>query len=257
MNVAVYARSGGGGAWTFTEVRVGEHERSAAGVQIGGSSLRWVEDRLVAEIDERTIFVHPAAPYSRRVRGRVVLHPEASPGLELPIDASGAHRWWPVAPLARIEVDLPEPGVRFSGHGYHDANAGDVPVEASFRTWNWSRARTPEGALLTYDVEALAGAGRSLVLKVSPVGEVEPLESSRATPLPRSGWGLPRIARADPGERASVVRSLEDGPFYSRALVETRLGGHRVVAMHETLAAQRLRNPLVRRMTAFRLRSVR
>jgi carotenoid 1,2-hydratase len=246
MNVALYAN--GRSAFALEERSVSSLDRAASGVQIGTSSMRWDGDRLVVDVDER------ATPFGRRVLGKVVLHPEAHSGLELDIDERGAHRWWPVAPLARIEVDLSMPGVRFSGHGYHDANAGASALESTFESWSWSRARAPEGALLTYDVACSSGAERALAFKVSPRGELEELGRSWRTPLARTGWGLDRHARVDAGHPGRVVRSLEDGPFYARALVETYLGGRPVVAMHETLAAHRLRRRWVRFFTKFRMR---
>jgi carotenoid 1,2-hydratase len=247
MNVAVYAR--GASAWALDERPLAGHERAADGVAIGGSSMRWDGDRLVIDVDERT------TPFRRPVRGRIVLRPEARTGLDLPIDERGEHRWWPVAPLARIEVDLPWPGVRFSGHGYHDANAGAVPLEAAFESWSWSRARS-DGALLTYDVACSSGAERSLAFRVTPRGDVEDLDRLGSARLAPTVWALPRRARADRGHGGRVVRSLEDGPFYARSLVATRLGGGPVVAMHETLAPHRLRRDWVRRIIGARIRQV-
>jgi carotenoid 1,2-hydratase len=246
MNVAIYGR--GASAWSLAEREVAEGDRAPTGVSIGASAMRWAGDRLVVEIDERT------TPMGRPVRGRIVVHPETRTGLELTIDERAEHRWWPIAPLSRIEVDLPLPGVRFSGHGYHDANAGAVPLESSFESWNWSRARSEHGALLTYDVACSSGTQRSLAFEVSRSGRIEPLENLRQAPLRRTKWGLEQMVRADEGHDVRQLRSLEDGPFYTRALVETRLGGHRVVAMHEVLAAHRLRRPWVRFLTAFRMR---
>lgn len=248
MNVAVYAR--GASAWALEERRLGDRDRSAHGVQIGASTMRWDGDRLVVEIDERT------TPFGRHVRGRVLLRPEAHSGLELSIDELGQHRWWPVAPLARIEVDLPLPGLRFSGHGYHDANAGARPLDEAFETWSWSRARSESAALLTYDVACASGSTQSLAFKVSSHGDIEDLPHMWNTPLPRTVWGLPRQARVDEGRTARLARSLEDGPFYARALLETELGGQKVLAMHETLSAHRLRRGWVRALAGFRMRRV-
>ena len=245
MNVAVYGRKS---AWTFHERKVQESDRRADALTIGTSSMRWDGGRLIVDLDERT------SPFDRRVRGQVILHPEAQPRLELPIDARGQHRWWPVAPLARIEVDLPQPGVRFSGHGYHDANAGDVPLEWTFDSWTWSRARAPSGAILTYDLTCVGGEQRSLAFEVARDGSVEHLDLPWRAPLQRSLFGLPRRMRADVGHPPRIVRSLEDGPFYARALVETQLAGRRVIAVHEELAAHRLRRAWVRFCTSYRMR---
>lgn len=248
MNVAVYAR--GASAWALREGPLDPAARGAAGVAIGASSMRWEGDRIIVDVDERTT---PLRGAPRPVRGRIVLHPEARTDLELSIDERGEHRWWPAAPLARIEVDLPWPGVRFRGHGYYDANAGARPLESAFESWHWSRARG-DGALLTYDVACTSGASHSLAFRVSSRGEIDDLERVHTTRLARTFWALPRRARVDRGHGGRVVRTLEDGPFYARALVETRLGGRPVLAMHETLAPHRLRRDWVQRIIGARMR---
>jgi carotenoid 1,2-hydratase len=244
MNVALYGRRAS--AWTLQERVVTDAERSARGVAIGRSTMVWEADRLTVNIDERS-------PLGRPVRGRVVMHPDAHTGLELRIDQDGQHRWWPIAPVGRIEVDLALPGARFSGRGYHDANAGDVPLESSFETWNWSRAHLGSSAIMTYDITGSSGAERSLAIKVSPSGRVEHLEHTRLSALGPTTWRLERQTRVDDGHGAAVVRCLEDGPFYARALLRTRLDGCQGIAMHETLAAHRLRSALVRFFTSFRM----
>ena len=249
MNVALYAK--GASAWALQEQQILETDRTASSLAIGTSSMRWEGEKLVVEIDERT------SPIPRRLRGRVVIHPEVQPAVELAIDADGEHRWWPVAPVARIEADFAEPRIAFRGHGYHDANAGSRPIDAAFERWSWSRARFEDSALLTYDVVPASGEERALALRIRKDGVVEDLERTWRTPLATTGWRLPRRIRVDEGSQARVVRSLEDGPFYARALVETRLGGQQVVAVHEELAAHRLRTPLVRLLTRARMRTLR
>jgi carotenoid 1,2-hydratase len=246
INVALYGEKKR--AWALHERPIKAEDRAPDGVLIGQSSMRWQGDRLCVDIDERT------TPFGRPVRGKVSLYPELLSGLALQIDARGEHRWWPVSPLARIEVDLPEPGLRFTGHGYYDANAGQVPLEAAFDTWSWSRARAADNAYLTYDVAGLSGERRSLAFKISARGEVADLAPVWSTPLRRSVFGLSPRARVDYGEPCRVVRSLEDGPFYARALVATRLDSQPVIAMHESLAAQRLRRGWVRWLVKHRMR---
>lgn len=246
MNVALYGEQKR--AWSLRERAISPSDRSSDGVAIGPSSMRWQGDRLRVEIDERT------TPFGRSLRGSVTLYPELCTGLSLRIDERGEHRWWPVSPLARIEVDLPEPGVRFTGHGYYDANAGPVPLESAFETWSWSRARSDDLAFLTYDLKSSAGPRHSLAFKVSARGEVADLDPVWSASLRRSYWGLTREARVDAGEPCRIVRSLEDGPFYSRALVATRFDGRPVLAMHEALAAHRLRRRWVQRLVEYRMR---
>ncbi len=60
------------------------------------------------------------------------------------------HHWQPVAPLARIEVDI-EGSDGWQGEGYFDANWGSEPLEAGFRRWDWSRGSTGDSATILYD----------------------------------------------------------------------------------------------------------
>lgn len=246
MNVALYAR--GASAWTLLERTVLPGARSASGMQIGRSTIQWVGDRLEIDIDERT------TPLRFPLRGRVTLRPEILTETEITLDPLEEHRWWPVAPLARIEVDFAKPGVRFSGHGYHDANAGSVPLEATFARWSWSRARAHGRAYVTYDVRTPAGE-RSLAVAIGGDGRLEPMPGSStwSTSLGHTRWQIERRARVDVWQKASLVRSLEDGPFYARALVDTTLGGKPVLAMHETLDAERLKRRWVRHFTRYRM----
>ncbi len=81
------------------------------------------------------------------------------------------------------------------------------------------------------------------------------VEGLEETTLPSTLWSLDRTARVDRDARgASVVRGLEDGPFYARALVRGRLLGEETVAMHEVLSGERLRRSWVRFLTGFRMR---
>lgn len=267
MNIALYGRPRGGeqnrlSAWSLKERGIIDSDRFAEGVWIGSSVMRWLGpegggDSLVIDLDER------GTPFGERLRGSVVLHPTTRTDLDLAIDAAGEHRWWPVAPLARIEVDISSAkgSMRFSGDGYYDANAGSAPIESAFESWTWSRGtragfRKLDEALMTYDVIPTSGRPRrSLAFRVSTQGDVDVFEDrcTRIHALPRTFWGLEREARTDSGHRAKIHRTFEDGPFYSRSLVETRLGGRSFQAIHETLAAHRLKEEWVRVFTTYRM----
>ncbi|MEM7606557.1 MAG: hypothetical protein AAF411_14465 [Myxococcota bacterium] len=257
MHVAVYERRGRRSkvaAWALeTQPIDPRRDRTAERLAIGNSMLRWEGDRLVADLDERTTPPPKGNPFRWPVHGRVVIHPEAMPGVGLPIDEHGRHLWWPVAPVARFEVDLFEPRLRFSGHGYHDANAGDRPLDESFDTWSWMRARVGHAARLTYDVRTASGVRRAHALEVRPDG-VYDLEDTKRVSIERSAWGLARDARVDRGRQAHTVQAYEDGPFYTRSLLKTHIGGDEVLAMHETLAAHRLRRAWVRHCATYRMR---
>jgi carotenoid 1,2-hydratase len=160
-----------------------------------------------------------------------------------------------VAPLARVEVELEEPRLRFSGSGYHDTNFGDEPLEAAFESWNWSRAELPDGAAILYDVERLAGDPLRLGRLFCRDGRVEPLEAPAPCPLPSGTWGEPRATRTDAGGRAQVVKTLETSPFYARSLLRTELGGASALSMHEALSLTRFTRGWVQFLLPFRMRS--
>lgn len=247
MNVAIYGPNGA--LWALRERSLGDADREARGVSIGRSSMRWEGDALIVEIDERT------SPLGRRLRGTVTFHPSSSGGAGICLDDDGRHTWWPIAPAGRLEVALEEPAVRFTGHGYHDANAGDVALESSFSRWTWSRARVDDHrSVITYDVTERSGAERSLGLSFD-ARRPGPLAvpGLAAAPLSKTGWRLDREARTERAFAPRVVRELEDTPFYSRALVATRHDGKPVVAMHETLSVDRFAQRWVQFLLGFRM----
>ncbi len=248
LNVAVYSR--GSKRWALHERRVEEGDRQSGALTIGRSRVRWEGDALVVEIDEET------SPWARPLRGTVTFHAESATGVRVPLDAEGLHAWWPVAPHGRIDVALEQPSLRFAGHGYHDANAGEVPLETSFARWTWSRARLARGhSRITYRVASRRGdvPPRALDLDVrrDAVHDAEPLLMAR---LPVTGWRLEREAGTERGYDPQVVRELEDSPFYARALIETRLDGRRTLAVHETLSLDRFSRYWVQFLLPFRMR---
>jgi len=246
MNVAVYGPRGS--RFSLTERAISPAHTGASELVIGSSTMCWTRSgSLVVHLDERS------TPWGVPIRGTVRLHPEALPNVVHRLDPEGRHAWWPVAPLARIEVTLSAPRVAFRGHGYHDANAGDVPLEASFRRWSWARARLEEArAAVLYDVLTTEGLSTSIAQTFGRDGVATPLPLPPTQPLPTTTWGIARATRADGA--VSVVRGLEDGPFYARALVDVPLAGRRVVAMHEELSCERLARSWVRFLTGFRMR---
>ena len=119
----------------------------------------------------------------RRVRGRIKLWPQQLYGYSTPLDVNAQHRWGPLAPSSRIEVDLNAPDLKWQGHAYLDSNEGDEPVDRGFHTWDWSRARTRDGSTVVfYDMQAPGMEDRVLSLRFTPQGTVEPI----ATPPVRN-----------------------------------------------------------------------
>ncbi|MFO0611700.1 MAG: carotenoid 1,2-hydratase [Polyangiaceae bacterium] len=243
MNVVLYGP--GGRRWALTERAGATRTHDALG--IGPSLVRREGDALVIDVDERT------TPFGARVRGRIRVEPEVVCGAPRTLDAAGAHRWWPIAPRARVRVDMSEPDVHWAGDGYHDANAGDAPLESAFQSWQWSRAPIPGGALVSYAVERRDGTSAALDLRFGANG---PSIVAGLTPrtLPKSGWRIARAARSEGDPR--VVRTLEDTPFYARSLVELEVEGRRTVAVHEALSLERFDQRWVRMLLPARIRRV-
>jgi carotenoid 1,2-hydratase len=232
----------------MTERGRGQLRRSATELVIGPSSVDWDGDRLTVRIDER------GAPIPRRVRGTVRLHPKAVTDHAIALDRAGRHRWWPIAPESRVEVELDEPGLRWSGNGYLDTNAGDEPLEAGFREWDWSRTRLRQGSAVLYDMTYLDGSRRALALRFDGRGGAEEFEPPPAAPLPKTfWWRIPRATQTDPGSEARIVETLEDTPFYARSTVSATLLGEPVTAFHESLSLTRFDTRLVQLMLPFRM----
>ena len=235
----------------MTERRSEALGRGEDWLRIGPSTLRWDGATLVVE------FAEVAAPLPRPVRGRVRLHAAAPGQLGFLLDAAGRHRWRPIAATARIEVELDQPRLRWSGPGYFDSNDGDAPLEEDFRRWDWCRAplgqREAAGSAVLYNVARRDGTEHSLALRVHPSGAIEDMPPPPPAALPRSRWQLGRPTRADPGEAPRVLRTLQDAPFYARSMISTHLFGEPAVAVHESLDLDRFRAPWVQAMLPFRI----
>jgi carotenoid 1,2-hydratase len=245
LNVAVYGPRGA--LWSLQERSMGNADRDRESIAIGKSRVGWAGDALVIDIDEQT------APIARPLRGRVTFRPASAPRRSVPLDEAALHTWWPVAPAGRLEVDLTEPSIRFAGAGYHDSNAGDVALEASFARWTWSRARVDDHrTFITYDVTEKSRLRRSLAFDVDGRRSVT-IAHPRLTRLPRTRWRLEREAPQPGAVAPRVLRELEDTPFYSRALVETRVTELPTLAMHETLSLDRLARGWVQFLLPFRM----
>ena len=66
------------------------------------------------------------APHSR---GRVVVRAEALNRHAFVLEGRGRHWWRPLAPHARVEVQMDAPALSWRGTGYVDQNAGAEPLE--------------------------------------------------------------------------------------------------------------------------------
>jgi carotenoid 1,2-hydratase len=246
LNVALYGRSGK--RWSLTERGRSALERSSSYITIGPSALCWNNDALTIEIEEVTV------PIPTRLQGRIRLYPAALVDYQAPLDSKIRHRWSPIAPCARVEVEMTRPRLRWSGPAYFDSNAGDEPLESAFRGWDWSRAPHRKGTSVLYHVDSREGNGADLAVHFDASGRVAGLEPPARVPLPRTRiWRIDRGTRGDADHPATVIETLEDTPFYARSVVASKLNGERVTAVHESLSLERFRQRWVQMLLPFRM----
>ncbi len=213
-------------------------------LRIGPSALAWEDGALVVTLDE------VAVPLPRRVRGHLRVE-GLLPGIApFALDAAGRHRWQPIAPHARVSVELDAPKLRWSGAGYLDANWGDEPLSSAFASWQWSRTALPGGdCLLDYDTRQRDGGRRALGLRVRRDGGVERRQGDAAVPIAPTGWGIKRDAHGGAG----LIATLEDGPFYARSLLSMPWEGQSLATLHESLSLERFDLRRVQALLPFRM----
>ena len=245
INVALYGASGK--KWAMTERGAAAVHRNETALTVGPSRMSWNGTSLDVEVDEIT------SPFPSRIKGVIRLHPHALNPRSFPIDADGDHTWWPIAPVARVEVLLDKPGLRWSGSGYLDSNYGAVPLERTFKRWDWSRTVEETGTSVLYDVTSKNGDESALAIRFDKSGGATDVELPPRAPLPGTLWGVDRATRAIDGHPAKVIETLEDGPFYSRSLVSTNLGDKPVTAIHESLSLDRFGSLWVQGLLPFRM----
>jgi carotenoid 1,2-hydratase len=243
MNAVLYGPRGK--RWAMTERRSADLDHDAGHLAIGPSHVAWCDRALDISVDEI------ANPWPRRLRGEIRLQADWLNARSFLLDTRGRHEWWPVAPEARVDVRLSHPDLRFEGSGYLDSNAGNEPLEAGFRRWDWSRSADfsthRDRAGLTYNVEQRDGTRRSLALGIDASGLIE-MPAEPIQRLERSGWRVPRETRSlDAG---LAVRTLEDTPFYARSILTSASGR---TSMHESLCLDRFSSRWVQTLLPFRM----
>lgn len=243
LNVALYGR--GARRWTMTERGEPDLHRDRQTLSIGPSAMEWDGNRLTIRIDE------VSAVFGQRVRGTVVLYPEALVGAEFALDSDGLHRWQPVATRARLEATFDQPGLSWKGDAYLDSNFGAEPMEARFARWQWSRAHVRDGTAVFYEGTRLDGGQFALSLRIDRQGMVHHRELPPLKHLRPSNWLMPRSTRSD--GRARVLKTWEDTPFYSRSALVTDLDGERALAVHESLSLTRFISPAMQWMLPYRM----
>lgn len=244
FNVAFYGRTR---RWAMTERGRGAIERTADSFRVGPSRMHWQDGALVIVVDELTV------PIPSRMRGTIRVHPVAFTGYGATLDAAGHHRWRPIAPHARVELDFQAPALRWSGHGYLDSNNGDEPLEAGFTSWHWSRSRQPDGTTrVFYDTQRRDGSTQQLALQFDAHGTVTTCPAPPEVTLPPTLWRIDRRIRAA-DDLVRHMQVVEDTPFYARSMtLGTDPAAPQLV--HESLSLDRFDSRWVQTLLPFRMR---
>jgi carotenoid 1,2-hydratase len=243
LNVALY---GTPRRWAMTDRRRGALAQGSDFLQIGPSRLDWDGEALTIRIHEMT------APIPSKLTGVVRVRPRAVSTRRFQLDHAGRHFWHPIAARSRIEVELESPALRWSGPAYFDWNAGAAPLEQDFVEWDWCRAPMADRTAILYHAGRRDGSTQSLALRVGDDGGVTEFPVPPAVDLPKTLWRIRRPTRSEDGQ-ARVVKTLEDTPFYSRSVIETRLLGERATAVHESLDLDRFAHPSMYAMLPFKV----
>lgn len=245
INVALY--SPGKKRWTMTERGKRFTHRDATNFKVGPSDLYWNGQSLEINIKER------AVPFGQKVIGKVKVHPEQLFNFSVPLDEQGNHRWGPLAPTSRIEVEFTEPQLRWSGHAYLDSNEGDEPINRPFLEWDWARSLLKNGSTaVVYDVREKSGREHILALQFNQDGSVTNFEIGGRQALPKTKWQIQRHIRSDE-MNPTVIKDFEDTPFYSRSVLQSKWLGEEVSCMHETLNVPRFSSIIVQMMLPWRM----
>ena len=189
-------------------------------------------------------------PVPRRLVGRITIEPGPVFHEEHRLDAAGRHIWRPVAPCSRVSVEFDSPALSWQGNAYVDMNFGSEPLETGFRRWTWSRSDLGEVTRILYDVEQRDGAAAQPVAGLRARRGHPPLRPAPVQALPATGWRVWRETRRPAGAPATVLRSFEDTPFYSRSL----LGGAGMApAIHESVDLDRFASRWVQMLLPFKM----
>ncbi|MEM9318670.1 MAG: carotenoid 1,2-hydratase [Pseudomonadota bacterium] len=244
LNVVTY---GPGGRWTMTDRGRDALTLSKSQMTIGPSSMRWEAGKLVVSINEIS------TPHGQRIKGRVVVTPQAVTDVEMALTEDGAHIWRPFAPRAGIDVEIDRPGWSWQGDGYFDANFGTRALEADFSYWSWGRFPTGDGAACFYDAVRRDGTKLDAAIGFDAKGQPHAIADVPQSRLPRPPWLVRRITRADPDTKPRQVLAMLDAPFYNRCAARTWLNGEETTGVVEALDLDRFRGPWLMPMLAVRV----
>jgi carotenoid 1,2-hydratase len=245
VNAVFYER--GHKHWAMTERRARDLSTSSATLTIGPSSMVYDGQSLTVNLDERS------APFRRAIRGKVVIDMPELTKRCYALHSGSEHRWWPIAPTARVKVSLSAPNLNWEGGGYVDSNGGTVPLETTFSDWHWSRADMgSDNCRIVYEAKARDGETCLMTLFGNTESGMASEHSAPRRDLSMGPiWRVSRPARSYQG--FTVEKTLEDTPFYTRSHLRDASGNS---VMHESLDLDRFTSPWVQRLLPFRMRKI-
>jgi len=245
MNVVLYLPRGR--RWSMTERGRDSLQRSSDQIRIGPSIARWTGDCLEIEVDEITV------PIPRRLRGTIRVYPDMLNTHTFSLDSKNVHRWLPIAPKCRVEVDFEHPDLAWRGCGYMDTNEGSEPLEDAFSFWWWSRTHSNNGTHIRYETTERDGTSSALSIRFNNRlnGGFETLPAGEDASLRRTGWLIRRPTRGRGTIR--MKRTLEDTPFYSRSLLTDCSNSENALAVHESLNLNRFKSPIIQSFLPYRM----
>lgn len=244
LNVALYNRNNK--RWCMTERSRKHSSRSSSRFVIGPSDMYWDGTSLMIRVDET------GAPIPHKITGTIRIEPRQLFRFSTALDAQKKHRWGPIAPSAKIEVNLSKPFQKWQGNAYLDSNEGDEPIENGFHEWDWSRSLMRDGSTaVLYDMKYKDQSQSILALLFDCQGQVSSFDPPGRKLLPPTAWRVNRCVRSS--APVEIYEQLEDTPFYQRSLLKSELLGEKVVSFHESLSIPRLVSPIVRAMLPWRM----
>lgn len=242
VNFALYHK-GARFLWVLSEYQGVALSDDARTLRIGHSWLRYDEDRLTAEIQDRT------APFMLTRWGepthvRLDFSPLGPTHPEVVLVDGLSHRWRPIAARGEARVQVLSHGLDLRGRGYHDGNHGDGPLGGDLRGWEWVRVHGADATDITYRPWADGPAARVRVTSSEAASWREVLAPGDRV---RTPWGLevPRALGV-----GAAPRLLESSPFYARLEAQDATAH----AMGEVAHFRRFHRPTVRWMANFRTR---
>ncbi|MEL6325195.1 MAG: hypothetical protein AAFQ84_13300 [Pseudomonadota bacterium] len=245
INIALYDRRGD--AWAMTERPSEDISRSQSQFVIGPSRLERDGQTFLISIEERS------APIPRKMSGEIRITLPWLSDRVFDLDPAGRHIWQPLCTRARVSVTFSAPHRRWEGTGYVDRNSGLEPLEQGFDYWDWSRTEDETGrTAIRYVADPAGGARRHLSLRFLEDGTLSNTEIEEDVPLsPTPIWRIKRRAGRLDTHAPSLVRTLEDTPFYSRSLMS--YDGGRMRSVHESFSGRRLRSPIIKSLLPVRM----